>query len=438
MSAKQTFYRLVTRTFFQVWLPDHRHIPKNYWLHWLAVFIATPNRTNKNPLGRYQPQTFLNLVKKFFGWQDQIKLTTPRIIRNVLIGGFILAPINLLTILIQTPISIVKIFTEFLPRLMTNFIERQISILESKKSEPKSIKETLSDLTHLKPKKEKPAISGLKQAAIIGLTVAAIPFYLLHFISRSFTTPVKSFKAAYAFGKRTARNDSFALSASLKKKGYKALSKFFKRNARKLGVAFGVFMTLVSIISTSVTWAFALPYLLQSAGAFVANYITYQGMNSVSTLLYGIKLSLSVIGNALASVISYIPFIGQFIAATSATFPDLIGLCAVAGLVTSTIGVAASNAVENFKKYWYKADGNMLFTGAPSDAIADFGGGTYSTLERSMSFFKSPRSSSNLHLSEPPTSRTLHIKSKPEKSKDYVPEPEDDYSESSSLGYSRK
>ena len=363
--------RLLTKVYFEVFAPDHPSIPKKNWLQWLAVFIAIPNWTNKDITGTYQKQTGFNLFKKFFGWRDQKDQSVGKIIGRILLGVFILAPINLLTVLVQTPISIVKLFTEFLPKLITTLIENKIKSLEER------------------VKNKKWRRHKLDYAAIIGLSLIAQPFYLLHFISRSFTTPIKGFKRALDSGKH------FGAS----------IGKFFGiRHPNKIKMFFGVVFAVLSITSTIATWAFALPFALQYAGAFALNYLSQQGIAlSANVVFTAIHIGLSAVGNVVATVLSQAPFMGQFIATLAATVPELIGLSAIAGLLTSTIGVPASNAVEAFKKFWYRPPKGELFRADYiASPLSDFsvGGGSLAKIGISVpDFFLSPRSSSNFQES---------------------------------------
>jgi hypothetical protein len=187
-----------------------------------------------------------------------------------------------------------------------------------------------------------------------------------------------------------------------------------------------------------------LPYLLQAAGTFAANYIVQQGVtNSAAAVFSGIKMVLSTLGQGFATVFSYFPFFGQSIALNATLAPELISLSALAGLATSTIGVPASNAVERFKKYWYTPTSGTLFaTNVITSPMNEYvGGGSYGQIKSKLpALFFSPRSSSHYDPVDPlVTARSVKLKLKHSKDKDYIPDsdPEDDYSDSQSFGYSR-
>jgi hypothetical protein len=351
--------------FFEVWAPDHPKIPNKNWLQWLAVFTGFPNWTSKDALGNYHEQTWLNLLKKLIGWQDRKNPSVGRIIGNLVLGILILAPINILTVLIQTPISIVRVFTEFLPRLITTHIERKIKSLEEK------------------VKGKKWHRHKAEYAGIISLALLAIPFHLLHFISRSFFTPIKSCKRSIDSGKRF---------------GARLAKRLGIRESDKIAKAFAVIFAILSITSTVATWALAIPFMLQYIAPSVASFFAQYGMTaSANTFFTGIKIGLSAIGQGVSFVLSQAPWFGQFVAALAATSPELIGISALAGFLTSTIGVPASNAVETFKHYWYSPPKEEAVNiGVIASPFNDLGASVSSTYEqlalKAPSFLFSPRS----------------------------------------------
>jgi hypothetical protein len=394
------FFLLCKKTFFEVWLPDHPNTPKTNWLHWLAVFIGIPNRTPKDVMGSYQPQTAWNLFKKFFGWQDQRKLMLGKTIRNLFIGILFLAPINLITIAIQTPISILKIFSEFLPRLITNAIELKIKKL-NKNTTGKNWYKYLQD-----------------RAAAFVLGIVAIPFYLLHFVSRSFTTPVKGFKKAFDSGKRGGKYEARSLAHYLRMRGHKNVSKFFKNHAAKIAMLFALTNSFLSIFCTVLTWSFALPLILKSAGIWLTNHIAQQGIaNRVAGVASDILFGLATVGLQITAALSHLPLIGQFMALNTATvtelvgFGALVGLSAFAGLVVSTIGVVASNVVENFKKNWYKQEKNLVLSLEVNDYAHS--GSTYKKFKKAMpKAFFSPRETFSMNSEQSEKVRHVFINSK--------------------------
>jgi hypothetical protein len=269
--------------------------------NWRKVALLLTDDSNKTqPL--LMPQTWGNLGKKFVGWQDNVR--TIKKVRNIFLAVFFFVPINLATVLIRTPINIVRLFTEFLPALVWTAAAFKLrAILMAEEKTP----------------------GAIALGIFLGIIYAA--GYLIALASRSITNPVNALMGAWMHGSKHA----------LIKNKY-------------LRVFIGASLAITSLAFTII--GFTLLAGIPAIQAGVAALLHY-----VASVLPQVMAALSGIGmfaaKAVSTLLWFAPAVGQFLAAGVAAMPELLGIAGLAALLMPTLGNLLSPMIVRFQKNWH-------------------------------------------------------------------------------------
>jgi hypothetical protein len=278
----------------------------------LAALLDIPNWRASYGYGK---QSWGNLGKKFVGWQDNVSVAKK--VRNVFLAIFFFVPINLITVIVRTPINILRLVTEFLPTLLSNAIRAKLRG-DAWQEKENGVGKTL--LT-------------------IALRFVQALAFLLILASRSITNPVRAIKMAWATG---VRHPEFARYLPLWAK-----------------IVLGVFLSVLSLSFTLIGYTLlaGIP-AIQAGSAAVANFIfgnVTQLMPIVSSLLSALSAYGMAVGTTVSGMLAFIPAASQFVAASAAAMPALLGIAGLAAILIPTVGSAITGLVETIKASWYKS-----------------------------------------------------------------------------------
>ena len=304
MSIKLRFIEAAISAFNRVYPQDGLKEHKLYWsdrLNQLAAFLGLPHRK----MYKVHKQTVKQLAYDFIGLQEGVSRAKKWVNRFLIPFVFLF---NLVNLFFQTALSIVKIFTEFLPLTLSQFFAR----------EAKKIEEDYNILG-LK-------LDGTKRALIYLLIGLSILTHALYFIGRSITSPIEGVKKAWNLGELASESPLWA---------------------REL---LGAFFATLSIVCTTIAYVVLFPLLVKVA----LNAMTSLGINLAGTtlpqLIAWVKPVLAPIGNAFAQLASYLS-LSAFINASVALE---VGVAAVAAIGITVIGTPLSKLLDHFKKWWHR------------------------------------------------------------------------------------
>jgi hypothetical protein len=285
-------------------------------LNRFAAFIEIPNwreKTgetetvtlfNKKTAERalLKSQTWRNLGKKFIGWQDNVGLAKK--ILNVFLAVFFFVPINLATVLIRTPINIIRLFTEFLPML--------------------AFTATFAKLYDIKNEKNK-SFGTIAWAIALGLV--NVVTYLLALASHSFTNPLSNFVNAWNYG----RHQPLITHPVLQ-------------------VLLGATLAAISLSFTFIGYTLfaSIPLIQTAAAAFL--HAAALAVPQVIAALSGVGV---IAAKAVSTLLWFMPVAGQFLTSAAAATPALLGVAALTALIMPTLGNLLDPIIERFKENWY-------------------------------------------------------------------------------------
>ena len=310
---------LLKVAFRNTYLPnDTKNYSSEYsYLDYIASFIEIPNWRKKSGkktediyygdgLEQKQPllkkQTWGNLGKKFVGWQDNV--STAKKVRNVFLAIFFFVPINLATVLIRTPINIVRLFTEFLP----NFI----------------LAATWTKLREIGSAKKR-SLGMAALAFLLGLI--HVQAFFIGLASRSMTNPARAFMGAwqYGYGNPMIKN-------------------------RYLRIFIGSYLAMTSLAFTIMGYTLLAGIPAIQAGAAALLHYAASVMPQVMAVLSGIGVITAKVATAL---LGSFPAAVQFIATSVAAMPELLGIAGLAALLMPTLGSLLSPVIVRFQENWY-------------------------------------------------------------------------------------
>ncbi len=222
----------------------------------LSIFFGLPNRFDE--AGKI---TGKQILKNFIGgweWNDDTPLSKQVLqvlglvfgIKSIIIPAFKLA-----SILIKPLINILKIFTEFLPLLITNSTAMGMALLQVRLERSRWSTEN--------------AVS--KSTAVLGLIFLGLIHYVfkyVHLLGRALTSPENSAKIAYRAG--------------CELKG-------------RAGKVFGILGASLSIALSMVLWGTLLPFTIHLIPLKVFTWISH--LPTVGPIFSAVKSALVAVGN---------------------------------------------------------------------------------------------------------------------------------------------
>jgi len=311
-------------------------------LDYLAGFIEIPNwrkKTGKQEELSFvdgskqtrllvEKQTWGNLGKKFVGWQDNV--STIKKVRNIFLAIFFFVPINLATVLIRTPINIIRLFTEFLPAVVMIATHHKLkNILEFKIKMPELPPGAALGLGSLnqrdiaKLKRRSPGTIAL--GVLLGIIHAVALLIVL--ASRSMTNPVRAFMGAWHTG---------------------YMHSLIKNKYLRIFVGAALAITTLAFTIIGFTLLAGIPAI--QAGAAALLHYAASVLPQVMAVLSGVGLFAAKVVSAL---LWFAPAAGQFLAAGVAAMPELLGIAGLAALLMPTLGNVLSPKIVSFQENWY-------------------------------------------------------------------------------------
>lgn len=316
----ERFKEAVISAFNRVYQQDGLEEDKLYPdpLNRLAAFLGLPHRKTF----KRDKQTFTQLAYDFIGLQDRVSPAKKWLNRCLVPVVFLF---NLVNLVFQTALSIVKLFTEFLPLALSQFFAREAEKIERDNKPPIPDELVSPALTPVSVSKRDAKTTFL----IYLLKGLSFLMHALYFIGRSVTSPIEGVKRSWNLGNKLASKKSPVW-------------------AREL---LGVFFATLSILCTTVAYIILFPLLLKvglnllaKAGVNLSGIIPPQVMAVVKPLLTPIANGFT----KLASLLSLSVLV-------DATVALQMSVALIAAIAVTVIGTPISRfLVDRFKSWWHE------------------------------------------------------------------------------------
>jgi hypothetical protein len=277
-----------------------------------ATFLGLPTRTASVGVDGIARLNWRQIVRNIFGGWNPIPRKNPLTQKMKWNVAFIpvkivIAIIKVALILPKIALNIVKLFTEFLPSVLMNYSGKWTGILAHKAGKKFAQSGVLAKVV---------GSLLLVPIAIVGAVHTA--FRLVTLVGRTLTSPEKSARLAWAYGR----------SFGTDKRGNPTT-----RATKTLGILLGGLAATLSIALTAILWMIALPLLVSEAVILVPQLVPL--LTSISQLPV-VAASLTFAKGTVALVLGSLP--AAF--STAAT-----GFAAMIGLNVSATAVAVGTTI---------------------------------------------------------------------------------------------
>ncbi len=322
----------------------------------IASFFGLPTRTQQTAAGDQEPQLTFSLpqlLKNMFGvWDSSSDWSEKKIWEFVLFIPFkfpILFAFKLLGIILKTAVNIVKLFTEFLPQIITNIIATGFFNATEK-------------LRFIASKNIHPAMKFFQLFGFgivtVGLGLVNYTCRILTLILRAATSPEKSARMAYAAGRE------YRIIGGRSEDEFEAFSKIL-----------GLLFASVSILMTVAVWTLTLPLVIGVLMTYLPVYVpsVFQTLSTFAQLPIVAK-SLAVLNTALTPVANALLNAAGPVLSTVSTFlgvqiPSLaLILGTTIGALAAPITAIASRIADELSNKWAvwhgKGNGPLNYIGA--------------------------------------------------------------------------
>jgi hypothetical protein len=254
-----------------------------------AAFLGLPHRL----LAPSQQQSLLNLTKNFFGWRDTVSLW-----KNILTVPF-MTLMNIILTPLKFFFNLVKVFTEFLPRLAyERLMDLAIAIRAAADQTDSFLKFSLYYL------------------AWIATRILAITALITTVTGLQITSPNYAIRMAFKVGKNL--GDLLGFPA--------------------LGIAIGISVAIISLTNTVTLYLIFMPI----------------GLKFVATKLpAAVASTLNSIGNVLEPFLEYIAEVVAQLSWVEGPYSAGFALSGIIGVATTALGYEARMLSNKFKAWWH-------------------------------------------------------------------------------------
>ena len=314
---------------------------QNFGSDWLTIatsFLGIPNRQ----LDKKQGQSWLNILKNFIGWDDQVSLGQKVV--NGLLAPFVIT-LHLIAIPFMLALNIVKLVTEFLPLFLSS----------------KMLPDSLAILAQIQRKEN---IPGSRIAYFLFLTVAILLNFIVGLFLRALTSPVKTIQEQL-------RNVSE--SASIPGTIFQAV----------LLVLMAAYIITMYSVLLPLAWqfiaAYVLPFIATTFPSLLSNAAVVTASQFLAPALQALSQTvvpvLTAMGQGIIPVVNVLFKIITFGAVEAATFlqtmPAVVALATAIITIAVTAGPKLTELLDEFREWWHKEAKAPAYTSVPmSDPVS--------------------------------------------------------------------